>query len=92
MFLDLQMGFSFITAAVPYAILERTSGFEPLSMTNSPRFKKLLTGLSSAILPGALSLDVINAVCHQFGLLSSGLHLIPCVCLPRLSTTVFFRL
>ena len=56
------------------AILERTSGLEPSSETTAPRYLKLVT---SALLP-FLSLDAIGAVCHQFGLLCTDLHLIPC--------------
>ena len=41
--LSLQMGFSFVRAAVACAILERTSGLEPLSEITAPRHLKLLT-------------------------------------------------
>ena len=37
MLLSLQMGFSFESAAVACAILERTSGLEPSSETTAPR-------------------------------------------------------
>ena len=43
MLLSLQMGFSFVTAAVACAILERTSGLEPSSETTAPRYLKLVT-------------------------------------------------
>ena len=43
MLLSLQMGFSIVTAAVTYAILERTSGLEPSSETTAPRYLKLVT-------------------------------------------------
>ena len=41
--LSLQMGFSFVRAAVACAILERTSGLEPSSETTAPRYLKLVT-------------------------------------------------
>ena len=43
MLLSLQMGFSFVRAAVACAILERTSGLEPSSETTAPRYLKLVT-------------------------------------------------
>ena len=43
MLLSLQMGFSFVRAAVACAILERTSGLEPSSETTAPRYLKLFT-------------------------------------------------
>ena len=43
MLLSLQMGFSFVRAAVACSILERTSGLEPLSETTAPRYLKLVT-------------------------------------------------
>ena len=43
MFLSLQMGFSFVRAAVACAILERISGLEPSSETTAPRYLKLVT-------------------------------------------------
>ena len=43
MLLSLQMGFSFVRAAVVCAILERTSGLEPSSETIAPRYLKLVT-------------------------------------------------
>ena len=71
--LSLQMGFSFVKAAVACAILVRTSGLEPLPETTAPWYLNALLPLSLS-----LSLDAIGAVCHQFGLLGTGLHLIPC--------------
>ena len=41
--LSLQMGFSFVRAAVACAILERTSGLEPSSETTAPRYLMLVT-------------------------------------------------
>ena len=66
MLLSLPMGFSFVRAAVACAILERISGLEPSSETTQP-------------LPFYfyLSLVATGAVCHQFGPLSTHLHLIP---------------
>ena len=43
MLLSLQMGFSFVRAAVDCAILERTSGLEPSSETTAPIYLKLVT-------------------------------------------------
>ena len=43
MLLSLQMGFSFVRAAVACAILVRTSGLEPSSETTAPRYLKLVT-------------------------------------------------
>ena len=43
MLLSLQMGFSFVRAAVACAILEITSGLEPSSETTAPRYLKLVT-------------------------------------------------
>ena len=51
MLLSLQMGFSFVRAAVACAILERTSGLEPSSETTAPRYLKLVT------VPSFLSYD-----------------------------------
>ena len=86
MLLSLQMGFSFVRAAVACAILERTSGLEPSSETTAPRYLKL--GYSAQLLSFYLylSLDAIGTVCHPFGLLCTDLHLIPCAGLSRLST------
>ena len=43
MLLSLQMGISFVRAAVACSILERTSGLEPSSETTAPRYLKLVT-------------------------------------------------
>ena len=53
-------------------ILKRTSGLVPSSETTALRYLKLLAFYLN------LPQDAIGAVCHQFGLLSTGLHLIPC--------------
>ena len=78
MLLSLQMGFSFVRAAVTCAILERTSGLEPSSETTAPRYLKLVTvpnfcpfTFISLWIP--LALYVIS-----FYLLRTVLHLIPC--------------
>ena len=39
---SLQIGFSFVRAAVGAAILEKISGLEPLSETTDPRYLKLV--------------------------------------------------
>ena len=67
MFLSLQMTFSLVTAAVVWAILESTSGLDPLSDTIAPRCLKLWTVssfLSSMVMSGLtpLVLFVINWV------------------------------
>ena len=78
MLLSLQMGFSFVRAAVACAILERTSGLEPSSETTAPRYLKLVTepnfcpfSFISLWLP--LALFVINLV---FSALISILYLV----------------
>ena len=43
MLLSLRMGFSFVRAAVAFAILERMSGLELSSETTAPRYLKLVT-------------------------------------------------
>ena len=40
--LSLQIGFSFVRAAVAYAILERISGLQPSSETTAPRYLKIM--------------------------------------------------
>ena len=84
--LSLQMGFSFVRAAVACAILERTSGLEPSSETTAPRYLKLVTvpnfcpfTFISLWMP--LALIVINLV---FSALISILYLVQV--LSRLST------
>ena len=84
MLLSLQMGFSFVRAAVACSILERTSGLEPSSVS-----KVLEARYSAQLLPFYLylSLDAIGAVCHQnlvFFELISILYLVQV--LSRLST------
>ena len=43
MLLSLQMGFTFVRAAVACAVLERTSGLKPSSETTATRYLKLVT-------------------------------------------------
>ena len=78
MLLSLQIGFSFVRAAVACAILERISGLEPSSEITASRHLKLVTVLNFCPFTFSFSLDSIGAVCHQFGLLRTDLHLIPC--------------
>ena len=89
MLLSLQMGFSFVRAAVACAILERTSGLEPLSETTAPRYLKLVTvpnfcpyTVISLWMP--LALFVISLV---FSALISILYLVQV--LSRLSTKAY---
>ncbi len=49
MLLSLHIGFSLASADVVCAILERTSGFDPSSVTMAPRYLKL--GTVSTFLP-----------------------------------------
>ena len=44
--LSLQMGFTFVKAAVAWAILERTPGLEPSSETTAPWYLNALLPLS----------------------------------------------
>ena len=86
MLLSLQIGFSLVRAAVASAIFDRTPGLEPSSETDN--CCKMLEACHSAqLLPFYLylSLDTIRAVCHQFGLLGTDLHLIFVQVLSRLS-------
>ena len=82
----LQMGFSFIRAAVARAVLERTSGLEPSSETTAPRYLKLVTEpnfcpFTFICLWMPLALFIISLV---FSALISILYLVQV--LPRLST------
>ena len=85
MLLSLQMGFSFVRAAVACAIIERTSGLEPSSETTTPRYLELLLPFYLY-----LSRDAIGAVCHHFGLLRTDLHLIPCAVFFEIYSFCFF--
>ena len=49
MFLSLQIGFSFVKAAVAYTILEGTSGLELSSETTALRYMKLVQYPDSAL-------------------------------------------
>ena len=86
MLLFLLIGFSFIKAEVACSILERTPCLDPSSETTALRYLKCVTVPSFCPFYLDLPLDVIGAVCHQFSLLSTDLHLIPCARLARLST------
>ena len=83
--LSLQIGFRFVRAAVACAIFGRISDLE-LSSQNTSKVPEACN--SSQLLPfyTDLTLDVICAVCNQFGLLGTDFHLISCAVLSRLST------
>ena len=77
MWLYFQIGFSFIRVAVACSLRE--------SLVLSHFLKHLIQGmyLKLMMVPRFhpyldLPLDAIGAVCHQFGILSTDLHLIPC--------------
>ena len=86
MLISLQMGVSFVRAAVAYAILERTSDSEPSSEATAPRYLKFVTApnfcpFTVISLWTPLALFVISLV---FSDLSSILYLVQA--LSRLST------
>ena len=60
------------------AILERTSDLQPSSEKTASRYLKLVTVPNFCPFDLYLSLDAIGTVYHQFGLLRTDLHLIPC--------------
>ena len=82
MLLSLQMGFSFVRAAVAYAILERTSGLDPSSETTVPRYLKVVTvpnfcpftfiSLWMPLAPFAISLvfSALSSILHLMHVLS----------------------
>ena len=74
-FLSFQMTFSLVTAAVVWAILESTSGLDPLSDSIAPRY---LNGLQFLVVYCNVSADAIGVICHQLGLLCTDLHVICC--------------
>ena len=82
MFLSFQMSFSLVTAAVVWAILDRTSGLDPSSYYSSQIFKdtdslQAFFFFSSFFLVcGNVSTDAIGVVCPQLGLLCTDLHVI----------------
>ena len=87
MLLSLEMGFSFVRAAVACAILERTSGLEPSSETTAPRYLKLVTVPNFChfiFISLSLALFVISL---GFSALISILYLVQV--LSRLSTRAF---
>ena len=55
MLVSLQVGFSFVRAAVACASLERTSGLEPSNKATAPRYLKLVTVPNFCLLPVSLS-------------------------------------
>ena len=70
MLLSFPTGYNPVNAAVVCTVLESISGLEPLSvMSDCPKF--LPTYIN-------LCIDSTDAVCHQLGLLSTGLHALGC--------------
>ena len=79
MFLSFQITFSLVTAAVVWAILESTSGFDPSSDTIIPKYLiKAMDGLKFLFVYGNVSTDAVGVTCHQLGLLYTGLYAICC--------------
>ena len=72
------MGFSFVIAAVARVILETIPGLAPSLETTIYCSKVLEACYRTQLLSfyPFLSLDAIGAVCHQFRLLGTDLHLI----------------
>ena len=65
-----QTAFNLVNATAVCAVLESISGLEPLSvMSDCPKF--LPTYIN-------LCVDSTDAVCHQLGLLGTGLHALGC--------------
>ena len=60
------------------AILERATGLEPSSEATAPRYLKLVTVPNFCPFTFISLWIAIGAVCHQFGLFRTDLHLIPC--------------
>ena len=75
--LSLQIGISFVRAAVAWAILERISGLESSSEATAPRYLKLVT-VPSFWPNFYLSMEAIDALCYEFDLLGTDMHPIPC--------------
>ena len=73
MFLSFQMTFSLVTAAVVWAILDSTSGLNPLS-----QIFEAMDGLQFLVVYGNVSADAIGVICHQLGLLCTDLHAMCC--------------
>ena len=76
MFLSLHMIFSLERAAVVWAILERTSGVDPLLEMIAARYLKFSTSSLTFYLD--LSLEAIWVVCHHFCLAWTDLHFVSC--------------
>ena len=76
--LSIQTGFSLVSAAVVFAILESISGLEPSSVITEPRYLKLVT--ASSFCPFTLISVLMPLVlfCHQLSLLSTDLHAVGC--------------
>ena len=73
--LSFQTGFSLVDVC---AILEITSGLEPSSVVTEPRYLKLVTVSSFCPFFLISYVDATGVVCHQFGLLGTGLHAVGC--------------
>ena len=76
--LSIQTGFSIVSAAVVCAIPESISGLEPSSVVTEPRYLKLVTVSSFCPFFLISYVDATGVVCHQFGLLGTGLHAVGC--------------
>ena len=87
MLFSLQMGFSFVRAAVAYAVLQRVSGLEPSFETTTPRYLNLVTVPSFC--PFTFIWQNIGAVCCQFCFPDTDLHLILCAGCVGISTMAF---
>ena len=62
-----------------YAVLERTFALEPSSaQDNCSNVFEACYNMQLLAFHLNLPLDAISAVCYQFGLFSTDLHLIPC--------------
>ena len=75
--LSFQTGFSFVNAAVVYAILKSISGLEPSSVITAQVFEAC-DCLKPLAIHFDLCVDAIGVVCHQLGLLATDLHAIGC--------------
>ena len=75
--LSFQTGFSLVNAAVVCAIRESISGLESSSVITEPRYLKLVT-VSSFCPFTLISFLMLLVLCHQLGLLRTGLHAVGC--------------
>ena len=71
--LSFQTGFNLVNAAVVFAMQESSSGLEPSCVITDPRYLKLVTTICFD-----LCVDVTGVVCHQLGLLGTGLLAVGC--------------